>query len=176
MQAPAAHRGLLWWDRLERWFIGALGLGALALAAHRILTRYVFTDWAVTWSDEMLVYGLIGATFVAGSLLVEEDAHVRADIVLRLLPLGAVRAAEVVNSLLAVAFCVLLAWFGFEVARDAWQLNERSLTPLAFPMWLYYASLPLGAALMALRYLRRLVRYVWRYDAATMAPCSGHES
>ncbi len=176
MQAPSVHRGLLWWDRLERGFIGGLGLLALALAAHRILTRYVFTGWAVTWSDEVLVYGLIGATFVAGSLLVEEDSHVRADLVLRLLPPAAVRAVEVLNCTLATVFCALLAWFGFEVARDAWRLDERSLTPLAFPMWLYYASLPLGAALMTLRYLRRLARWLWQYDAATMAPRSGHES
>ena len=52
---------------------------------------------------------------------------------------------EIVTCTLAIVFCALLAWFGFEVARDAWQLDERSLTPLAFPMWLYYASLPLGA-------------------------------
>jgi C4-dicarboxylate transporter DctQ subunit len=176
MQAPVAHRGLLWWDRLERGFIGLVGLGALALAAHRILTRYLFTDWAVTWSDEVLVYGLIGATFIAGSLLAEEDGHVRADLVLRLLTPGAQRAVEIVNCTLAVVFCALLAWFGFQVARDAWQLGERSLTPLAFPMWIYYGSLPLGAALMTLRYLRRLARYLWHWDAATMAPQSGHES
>jgi TRAP-type C4-dicarboxylate transport system permease small subunit len=176
MKAPSAHRGLLWWGRLERWFIGALGLGALALAAHRILTRYVFTDWAVIWTDEVLVYMLIGATFVAGSLLVEEDAHVRADLVLRLLPPGAQRAVEIVNSTLALVFCALLCWFGLQVARDAWQLGERSLTPLAFPMWIYYGCLPLGAALMTLRYLRRLARYLWRFDAATMAPRSGRES
>jgi C4-dicarboxylate transporter DctQ subunit len=176
MQAPPAHRGLLWWDRLERGFVGVVGLGALALAAHRILTRYLFTGWAVTWSDEVLVYGLIGATFIAGSLLAEEDGHVRADLVLRLLSPGGQRAVEIVNCTLAVVFCALLVWFGFEVARDAWQLGERSLTPLAFPMWIYYGCLPLGAALMTLRYLRRLARYVWRWDAATMAPRSGHES
>lgn len=43
-------------------------------------------------------------------------------------------------------------------------------------MWLYYATLPLGAGLMSLRYLRRLYRYLCRYDAHTMAVQSGHES
>ena len=35
-------------------------------------------------------------------------------------------------------------------------------------MWIYYASLPAGGALMTARYVIRLYRYCFRYDAATM--------
>jgi TRAP-type C4-dicarboxylate transport system permease small subunit len=35
-------------------------------------------------------------------------------------------------------------------------------------MWLYYAALPTGGALMSVRYLIRLHRYVFHFDPATM--------
>jgi TRAP-type C4-dicarboxylate transport system permease small subunit len=158
MPARPGSRGLPWWDRAERWFVGALGVAALALAAHRIVARYLVPEHAISWSEELVVYLLVAATFVAGSLLVEEDGHVRADLLLRLLPPGAQRGVEAFNCAIALVFCALLAWFGIAVCRDAYVLDERSLSELAFPMWVYDASLPLGAALMTLRYLRRLLR------------------
>ena len=36
-------------------------------------------------------------------------------------------------------------------------------------MWAYDAALPVGFGLMALRYVRRLHRFLFRFDPATMA-------
>lgn len=164
------------WNRAERWLIGVIGIAALALASYQMISRYGFPDAAITWSEEVVVYLLIAAAFLSGSLLVEEDGHVRADLVLRVLPPGMQRAVEIGNCVIALAFCVGLTWLGFDVALDAYELGERSLSALSFPMWLYYATLPLGAGLMSLRYLRRLYRYLCRYDPHTMVVQSGHES
>lgn len=164
------------WNRAERWLIGIIGVAALALAAYQMISRYGFPDAAISWSEEVVVYLLIAAAFLSGSLLVEEDGHVRADLVLRILPPGIQRSVEIGNCVIALAFCAGLTWLGFGVARDAYELGERSLSALSFPMWLYYATLPLGAALMTLRYLCRLHRYLCRYDPHTMAVQSGRES
>jgi C4-dicarboxylate transporter DctQ subunit len=51
-------------------------------------------------------------------------------------------------------------------------LDERSASDLQFPMWLYYLCLPVGSGLMLIRYVIRLVRYLFYFDPATMAP--GH--
>ena len=71
------------WNRAERWLIGVIGIAALALAAYQMISRYGFPDAAISWSEEVVVYLLIAAAFLSGSLLVEEDGHVRADLVLR---------------------------------------------------------------------------------------------
>src|SRR5215471_17529327 len=42
------------------------------------------------------------------------------------------------------------------VLNVAWRIDERSASDLRFPMWLYYAALPAGGALMLLRYVIRL--------------------
>ena len=68
----------------------------------------------------------------------------------------------------AILFCAGLVYCGFEVAQSSFDLDERSITGLEFPMWLYYASVLAGGFLMLVRYVIRLHRYVFRFDPATM--------
>lgn len=112
------------WNRAERWLIGVIGIAALALAAYQMISRYGFPDAAISWSEEVVVYLLIAAAFLSGSLLVEEDGHVRADLVLRVLPHGMQRAVEIGNCVIALAFCVGLTWLGFGVVLDAYELEN----------------------------------------------------
>jgi C4-dicarboxylate transporter, DctQ subunit len=51
----------------------------------------------------------------------------------------------------------------------AMMLDQRSPTDLQFPMWIYDSAVPAGGALMFIRYLRRLARFLFAYDPATMA-------
>ncbi|MBV8915220.1 MAG: TRAP transporter small permease, partial [Acetobacteraceae bacterium] len=67
------------------------------------------------------------------------------------------------------AFCAGLVWYGWEIVDTALLIDERSSTDLQFPMWIYYLALPVGAVLMLMRYLIRLVRYLLFFDPATMA-------
>lgn len=156
------------WNRLERWGAGMLGALALALGGYQIFGRYINPRWALTWSDEVTVYLIVWAVFLASSQLVRTDGHVRPDLVLRLLPAQAQRVVEIFNCLVALAFCVGLVWLGYRIADSAFEFDDRSSTGLSFPMWIYYASLPAGGALMTARYVIRLYRYCFRYDAATM--------
>jgi len=47
-------------------------------------------------------------------------------------------------------------------------IDETSSTDLQFPMWIYYLALPVGSALMLVRYLVRLARFTLYFDPATM--------
>ena len=169
MTMPPARGSILeLWDRIERRLIGLLGAAALGVAAYDIFGRYVSPELAAPWADEMIVYLVVWAIFIASSQLVRADGHVRPDLVLRLLPPGSQRVAEIFNCLAALAFSAGLAWLGWQIASESFALDERSATALAFPMWLYYAALPVGGALMTVRYALRLYRYALRFDPATM--------
>jgi C4-dicarboxylate transporter DctQ subunit len=56
-------------------------------------------------------------------------------------------------------------------------LDQRSSSDLQFPIWIYYAALPTGGLLMLIRYVIRLLRYVFLFDPATMTvgPAIEHE-
>jgi C4-dicarboxylate transporter DctQ subunit len=156
------------WNFVERALIGILGALALAVGAYQVIGRYIDQRIAFPYGDEVVVYLTVWAVFVASSQLVRTDGHVRPDLVLRLLPPHVQRWVEAFNCCVALVFCAGLAYCGFQIAQGSWELDERSITGLEFPMWLYYASVMAGGGLMVLRYLIRLYRYVFRFDPATM--------
>ena len=85
-----------------------------------------------------------------------------------LLPTRWQRAVEILNCVVALAFCLGLTWLGIRIAWSAYSFGDRSSTGLSFPMWIYYSALPAGGLLMSVRYIGRLYRFCFRYDPATM--------
>jgi C4-dicarboxylate transporter DctQ subunit len=156
------------WNRIERLLIGLLGAAALVVGALQVVGRYVDQRFAFIYGDEMIVYVTVWAVFLASSQLVRTDGHVRPDIVLRLLPPQAQRFVEIFNCCAAIVFCAALTYCGFQIANMSHSIDERSITGLEFPMWIYYSSVCAGGSLMLIRYLIRLYRYVFRFDATTM--------
>lgn len=163
------------WDRLERWLIGLLGGLGLLIYLTQIVGRYVTTEIDFSAGEELTIYVIIWATFLTASLLVREDGHVRADLLLRMMRPERQRWFEIANCGIALGFCLALTWYGWLVVSDSYDLGERSNTVLSFPMWVYYAALPVSAALMSIRYARRLWQFCFAFDPATMEVHSGRE-
>lgn len=163
------------WDRLERWLIGLLGGVGLLIYLTQIVGRYLTTEIDFSAGEELTIYIVIWATFLTASLLVREDGHVRADLLLRMMRPERQRLLEIANCGIALGFCLALTWYGCLVAADSYDLGERSNTVLSFPMWVYYAALPVSAALMSIRYARRLWQFCFAFDPATMEVHSGRE-
>jgi C4-dicarboxylate transporter, DctQ subunit len=156
------------WNRVERLLVGLLGAGALAIAVVQVFGRYVDPAGAINWAEEVIVYVAVWAVMLAASQLVRTDGHVRPDLVLRLLPARAQRWVEMVNCLMAIAFTAGMVWYGWRVVGTALLFDQRSSSDLQFPIWIYYAALPAGGALMLVRYAIRLIRYAFLFDPATM--------
>ena len=95
--------------------------------------------------------------WLAGSLLVADRAHVRADLLERLTPPRIALALARFGAALGLAFCALMAYAGVRGVALSLRLEERSDSVLALPLWIYYAGFPVGMALMAWRYAQRLL-------------------
>ena len=162
------HHVAEWWDRIERIAIGLLGACALAVGTFQVIGRYVDQRFAFIYGEEMVVYITVWAVFLASSQLVRTDGHVRPDIILRLLPPQGQRWVEAFNCVAAIAFCAGLSYCGFQISEVSRSLDERSITGLEFPMWIYYSAVFAGGTLMLIRYVIRLYRYLFRFDPATM--------
>ena len=164
----AAARILAVWDRVERGLVGLLGLAALVIGLLQVIGRYLDPANAISYAEEVIVYLVVWAVMLISSQLAATDGHVRPDLVLRLLSPRAQRWVEVFNCIVALTFCGGLVWYGSQIVATSLLLDERSSTDLQFPMWLYYLALPVGGGLMFLRYAMRLLRYLLRFDAASM--------
>jgi C4-dicarboxylate transporter, DctQ subunit len=165
------------WNWVERTVVGLLGAFALVIAVLQVFGRYIDPEHAITWAEEVIVYTAVWAVMLVASDLVRTNAHVRPDLVLRLLPPGAQRWVEVFNCLVAIGFTFGMVWYGWEVVDTAVLLDQRSSSDLQFPIWIYYAALPVGGLLMLLRYCVRLLRYLLLFDPQTMTigHAIGHE-
>lgn len=157
------------WDWVEKMLVGVLGMLAMIVGMWQILGRYLDSSLSSGWADEVIVYLLIWAIMIVASQLVRHDGHVRPDVVLRLLGPSAQRWLEVFNCLAAIAFCGAMVWYGWQIVDTAQMMGETSGTELNFPMYLYYLALPVGTGLMLVRYIMRLIRYLFRFDPETMS-------
>ena len=156
------------WSKLERLLVGLLGGFALIIAVVQVLGRYIDPAQAITWAEEVIVYVMVWAVMIMASQLARSDGHVRPDLVLRLLPPTGQRICEIFNCLVALAFTFGMVWYGWAVVGTALLLDQRSSSDLQFPIWIYYTALPTGGALMVMRYLFRLIRFVFFYDPVSM--------
>jgi C4-dicarboxylate transporter, DctQ subunit len=165
---PKASVILGWWDWIEETLVGLLGLIALVIGLLQVVGRYIDPARAISYAEEVIVYLIIWAIMIVSSQLVRRDGHVRPDLVLRLLPPRYLRLVEIFNCLVAIVFCGALVWYGWQIVDTSLLIDETSSTDLQFPMWIYYLALPVGSALMLVRYLMRLVRFTLYFDPATM--------
>jgi C4-dicarboxylate transporter DctQ subunit len=166
---PGLRRFFSAWDRVERTLVGVLGAVALAIAVTQVFGRYIAPSRAINWGEEVIVYIMVWGVMLIASQLVRTDGQVRPDLVLRMLPARVQRWVEMFNCLVAIAFTFGMVWYGWDVVGTAILLDQRSSSDLQFPIWIYYAALPVGGALMLIRYVIRLIRYALFFDPRTMS-------
>ena len=119
----------------------------------QVIGRYFDPEHAISYAEEVIVYLIIWAIMIVSSQLVRRDGHVRPDLVLRKLPPQALRWVGDLQCLVAIVFCAALVWYGWQIVDTSLLIDETSSTDLQFPMWIYYLALPVGSALMAVRYM-----------------------
>lgn len=144
-------------DRLERGVIALLAAVALLLACNGMVSRYLVPALAFDWTFEVITFVVIWAVFLAAARLVTTAGHIRIDIVLQRLTPGPRRWLAIFAATLALAVAVLLLWSGVLVVSEALRWGETSSSTLRVPLWIYYLCLPVGAALMAVRLVARIV-------------------
>jgi C4-dicarboxylate transporter, DctQ subunit len=152
------------WNWLEKAIVGVLGLAALTFGVVQVIGRYLTPHHAIAFAEEVIVYLVVWAIMITSSQLVRRDGHVKSDLVLRLLSSNQQRWLEIFNCVAALVFVLGLFWYGLQIVDTALLLDERSSSDLQFPTWLYYAALPAGGALMAIRYAIRLITLAFFYD------------
>lgn len=146
------------WVRFEEMLVGGLALLALLVCSYNVFVRYFVPHYAVEAAEEVQVYLVIWAVFLALGLVTAADRHVRADLFVAVFAPGFRRAVNIFGELLGLAFALLLLGTGVAITWQTWSYGDVSTSSLRFPLWIYGAALPVGALLMAVAYLVRCIR------------------
>jgi C4-dicarboxylate transporter, DctQ subunit len=108
----------------------------------------------------LLLIPLFGAPW-----LVREKGHIYIELLIAALPAHVRRMLLVVIVLACVAVALILAWFGGAITVQDYLANEKDVRSFDMPRWMLMASMPLSFGMMALEFVRFLVRRESPYGA-----------
>lgn len=138
--------------KVEEAFCAASLLATALVLFVNVVLRYVFSA-STSWAEELIRYLMIWITFIGGSVCVRRGAHIRMDFLLSVLPEKMAGALTRLVYLIAAGFCVALFRYSYQLVRFTVELEQTS-PAMGIPMWIPYLAMPLGSALMALRFVQ----------------------
>lgn len=126
---------------------------------YEVLARYVFNS-PTNWAHESM-FLMFGMQYVlSGAFAYREDQHVRVDVLYsRFSPRGKA-IADLITSVFFFIFIVTMLWTGTRFAWDAIGVDEHSFTEWGVQYWPVKLAIPVGAALMLLQGLAKLIKDV----------------
>lgn len=154
--------------KIEDGLMAVLVVFALFLICKEVIVRYFVPQYLTDYGLEFTIYFTVWAIFLGGAPLVRESRHVRADILIHMLPAGAQRGIELLSLLVGLIFTCVLTYYGWLMVDNSISLGERGESSAHFPLFLYYMALPVGMTLMIPAFVWRLYLLLFRFDPATM--------
>lgn len=124
---------------------------------YEVIARYVFNS-PTNWVHEsmFLMYGM--QYMLCGAYAYREDQHVRVDVFYSKFSPRGKAIADIVTSVFFFIFILTMTWTGARFAMDAINNGEVSFTEWGIQYWPVKLALPVGAALMALQGLSKLIK------------------
>ena len=161
-------------ESLSIWVGRAFGWCILILTfsvSYEVFVRYVLNAPTV-WAFDMMVQ-MYGALFLmAGPYALAQDAHVRGDVLYRLLP---VRWQARIDFVLYILFffpgMLALFWYGAEIASDSWRYKEVSWnSPARIQIYFFKTLIPVAGALLFIQGLSECLRCWQAMKTGTWLP------
>ena len=149
-------------DWINGWvgeFIAYWSVMAVFVYFYEVLARYVFNS-PTNWAHEgmFLMFGM--QYLLAGGYAAREDAHVRVDIIYEQLSERAKAITDIVTSIFFFIFTVTLLVTGTIFVLDAISVWEVSFTEWSIQYWPVKFSITIGALLIILQGVAKLIRDV----------------
>ena len=143
-----------WLEHLEEGLIALLMAGMTLVAFLQVVARYVF-NYSFVWALELTGVMFAWLIFVGMSYGVRVGAHIGVDAVVKALGARARRAVGMVASALCVLYAVLVCAGGVLYVRKMYDIGIE-MQDIPLPQWVPRIVLPLGFALLTLRFAQVL--------------------
>jgi C4-dicarboxylate transporter, DctQ subunit len=144
-----------WLGRIEFWIAATTLAFAAGLVFTSVVLRYGFA-YSVSAFDELTRYSIILGAFVAASRLLHQERHVTVDVLLINLPPRWRSILQILAFMAGAAFCAFLLYTGLQLVMQTYATGTRSMSNLRIPMWIPQSFVPLGAALLLIRFLQKV--------------------
>ncbi|HAS8422491.1 TPA: TRAP transporter small permease subunit [Vibrio vulnificus] len=133
------------------WLSSLLFILLLANVVYDVVMRYVFNDVSIAFQE--MEWHLFSAVFLLGiPFALKSGGHVRVDLFYERLSHRAQAIIDLLGTIFFLfPFCLLVAWFGIDFAKESYALGETSGDPGGLPYrWVIKAIIPLSFLFMAI--------------------------
>lgn len=127
--------------------------GAVVLFINVVLRNF---GMSLVWAEEYAKFAIIWITFGGCGAAVREKAHMNISALYDVVGQTAKKCMRVFVDLCGTAFSLFMLYYGIRLTVKTLQTAQVSPT-MQLPMWIVYISVPIGAALMVLRYGAQVV-------------------
>jgi TRAP-type C4-dicarboxylate transport system permease small subunit len=139
---------------------GSIALSA-TLITYEVIWRYFLTE-PHTWSLEVNVFLLIGATFLASSFTQLERSHVGTEVLDLLLPKRWIPWRILFGDILSCAVCLFIAVSVSFYTHRAWSEDWTTDSTWGPALWIPFALIAAGMWLTVLQFLVQIVDAIAR--------------
>lgn len=108
-------------------------------------------------ADEFAAYCMAASGFLALPYALMRGAHIRVELLFRVLPRRCLFAVEVLGNIVGLAIAAYLAWYCALFVFESYEFKEVSSGLLPIPMWIPQVPMVLGTAILVIAMTERLV-------------------
>lgn len=145
-----------WLERLEEGAIAVLLAIMTLLAFTQVVARYVF-NFSFVWALELITILFAWLIFLGMSYGVRVGSHIGVDALVRTLKPKAARVVAAVAAVLCIVYAIIVVIGGWIYVAKMYEIGILA-QDLPIPQWIPRVVLPLGFALLAVRFLQVLYR------------------
>jgi C4-dicarboxylate transporter DctQ subunit len=147
-----------WYDNIEANLCVALAIAMLVILTQQVFARYILRS-TTGWIDEAARYMLVWFAYLAASVAVVKNAHIKIDAVLALWPEKLRPGLKLFSNIVFFIYSIVVTYFSFNLVM-ALKASRAISLGMKIPMWIVYAIVPLGHFLWAIRLIQLQIRLI----------------
>ncbi|MEO8740492.1 MAG: TRAP transporter small permease [Casimicrobiaceae bacterium] len=149
---------LTWLGKFEEWLIAAILALMTTITFVQVVARYVF-NYSFVWALELVTYLFAWLIFLGMAYGVRVGAHIGVDSLVKNLKPGPARSVGAIAALLCIVYSVIGLIGGSVYVKKMYDVGILA-QDLPIEQWIPRLVLPLGFALLAVRFSELFYRIV----------------
>ena len=149
-------------DNIENFIVIVTSIIMLTLTFANVVSRY-WLHASLAFTDEVVTSLFVIASLAGSSIAIRKNAHVGLDFVTSFMPEKTQKLCVMLGCLLGLIFCVILFKLGLDMVIQEYTSKQLSAT-MQWPEWIYGSTIPVGAALLSVRYLLTLILNIKNFN------------
>lgn len=130
----------------------ALISAGVVVVCHMVFARFVLGSNTI-WQTDFATYSIVAATFLGSPYVLLTRGHVNVNILPHYLGPSARLRLAMVSALMSVGFSLAMTFLAWRYWSESWTGSWVSDTMWRVRLWIPFAAMPIGFAVLTLQYI-----------------------